>query len=116
MKERGKEEKIIRVARFRMGNEIRKERYWERVEDRRCRLCGWAEKSWEHVMKICDGGGDAEESEDFGGGWKWRGLDEKATRKKEKGRWCGWSDGEWRGRQRKKTGDGQRDEREREEG
>lgn len=31
LKERGKEEKIIRVARFRMGNEMRKERYWERV-------------------------------------------------------------------------------------
>lgn len=38
LKERGEEGKIIRVARFRIENEMREGRYWER-EDRRCRLC-----------------------------------------------------------------------------
>lgn len=29
-----------RIARFRMGNEMRESRYWEEEEKRSCRLCG----------------------------------------------------------------------------
>jgi len=53
LKEKRKEEKMIRVARFRLGNEMREGRYWEREEKRRCRLCGWAEETWEHVVEVC---------------------------------------------------------------
>lgn len=41
LREKGKEKRMIRIARFR-----------ER-EGRRCRICGWAEETWEHVMEVC---------------------------------------------------------------
>ena len=55
LKEKGKEERLVRIARFRLGNEMREGRYWEREEERRCRLCGWELESWEHVVEICMG-------------------------------------------------------------
>lgn len=39
-----------RVARFRMGNEMRESRYWEDEEKRKCRLCG---NEREHVWERC---------------------------------------------------------------
>lgn len=41
LKKRGKEERMMRVARFRLGNEIKEGRYWETEKKRRCRLCKW---------------------------------------------------------------------------
>ena len=38
-----------RVARFRLGNEMREGRYWEAEKKRVCRVCGWEEESSEHV-------------------------------------------------------------------
>jgi len=42
-----------RVARFRLGNEIREERYWEEEEKKLCRLCGDKVETWEHVWEEC---------------------------------------------------------------
>lgn len=42
-----------RVARFRLGNEMREGRYWEKEEERRCRICGGEEETWEHVLERC---------------------------------------------------------------
>ncbi|XP_076660673.1 uncharacterized protein LOC143364045, partial [Halictus rubicundus] len=41
-----KEEKWRRVARYRLGNEMRGGRYWEEEEERRCRRCGYEEETW----------------------------------------------------------------------
>ncbi|KYN10179.1 hypothetical protein ALC57_17696, partial [Trachymyrmex cornetzi] len=41
-----------RVARFRLGNEVRDGRYWEGEEERKCRFCGNGE-TWEHVWEEC---------------------------------------------------------------
>lgn len=41
------------VARFRMGEGVRKEMYWGREEDRRCRIYGGKEETWEHVWEEC---------------------------------------------------------------
>ncbi|KYN20536.1 hypothetical protein ALC57_07111 [Trachymyrmex cornetzi] len=38
------EERWRRVARFRLGNEVKEGRYWEEEEERKCRLCG---SGWE---------------------------------------------------------------------
>lgn len=47
------ESKWRRVARFRLGNEMKESRYWEKEEKRRCKLCGWRRESWEHVWEDC---------------------------------------------------------------
>lgn len=49
LRKKGKERRMIRVARFKLGSEMRGGRYWEKEEKRKCRLCGWAEETWEHV-------------------------------------------------------------------
>ena len=36
-----------RIARFRLGNEMRGGRYWEEEEERKCRVCGGEEETWE---------------------------------------------------------------------
>ncbi|XP_067217103.1 LINE-1 retrotransposable element ORF2 protein [Linepithema humile] len=55
-----------RVARFRLGNEVREGRYWEEEEKRRCRLCGGERETWEHVWEECrewkEGGGSWQEA------------------------------------------------------
>ena len=53
LKEIGKEARMTRIARFRMGNELREGRYWEEKEGRRCRECGEEVESWEHVLERC---------------------------------------------------------------
>lgn len=50
LREKGKEERMITIARFRLGSEMRG---GEEEEKRKCRICGWAEKTWEHVVKVC---------------------------------------------------------------
>ncbi|KYN17771.1 hypothetical protein ALC57_09941, partial [Trachymyrmex cornetzi] len=42
-----------RVTRFRLRNEVRKGRYWEGEEERKCRLCGNGVETWEHVWEGC---------------------------------------------------------------
>jgi len=44
-----KEERWQRVARFRLGDGMRGGKYWEGEEERKCRVCGWGEETWEHV-------------------------------------------------------------------
>lgn len=56
-----KEESMIRIARFRLGSEIRGSIEREREirkekEKKRCGLCGWKLESWEHV-NVCIGEG-----------------------------------------------------------
>lgn len=41
---KGKEGRMVRIAKFRLGSEMREGR-----EKRKCRLCGWAEER-EHVV------------------------------------------------------------------
>lgn len=49
------------MARFRVENEIRDGRYWLKREERLCRICGWDEKGWEHVLERCRREGEDEE-------------------------------------------------------
>lgn len=42
-----------RVARFKLGNEMRKGIYWEEEEKRACRLCEGKGETWEHVWEKC---------------------------------------------------------------
>lgn len=42
-----------RVARFRVGCEVRRGRYWEGQEKVSCRLCGGEKETWEHVWEEC---------------------------------------------------------------
>ena len=36
-----------------MGNQMRGGWYWRTEEERRCRVCGGEEESWEHVLDRC---------------------------------------------------------------
>ena len=68
-----------RVARFRLGCEMRGGRYWEEEEKRKCRVCAWGDETWEHVWEECTGWGDGrgwqevvgEVMDDEGGGEEW---------------------------------------------
>lgn len=55
----GKKGRMIRVARFRLESEMREGRYWEEKK-RRCKLCGWEEGIWKHVVEVCMGERDEE--------------------------------------------------------
>ena len=61
------EDKWSRVARYRLGNEMREGWYWEREEKRRCRICEGEEESWEHVLERC-----RREEEGIGKDWQER--------------------------------------------
>jgi len=70
---------------------MREGRYWEGEEKRRCRLCGWAEETWEHVVEVCmregeEGGRDKilEILEEDGRGDGW--MKKLQGRRGEKGR------------------------------
>lgn len=59
LERRGKEKSMIRIARFRLGNEMRSARYWETEEMKHCRICEAEDETWEHVLERCTrGGGD----------------------------------------------------------
>lgn len=60
-----KEERWQRVARFRLGDGMRGGRYWKEEEERKCRLCGWGEETWEHVWEECT---------DWGAEKGWQGM------------------------------------------
>jgi len=40
-----------RIARFRLGNEVKEGRYWEEEDKKVCRLCGGKEETWEHIWE-----------------------------------------------------------------
>lgn len=42
-----------RVARYRMGNEMRNNWYWRGEEERLCRMCGMKRECWQHVWEEC---------------------------------------------------------------
>nr|XP_034195024.1 golgin subfamily A member 6-like protein 6 [Osmia lignaria] len=58
-----KEERWRRVAKFRLGNEVKEAKYWEKEEERKCRLCGWEEETWEHIWERCAVGGEERKEE-----------------------------------------------------
>ncbi|XP_043276027.1 uncharacterized protein [Venturia canescens] len=58
LKKGWKEERWGRVARFRLGDEMRA--YWEQREGRECRMCTSSRETWEHVMEECTGWGAEE--------------------------------------------------------
>lgn len=49
LKEKMRKSSWRRIARFKLGNEMRESRYWKEKKSRKCRLCGGAKESWEHV-------------------------------------------------------------------
>ena len=109
LKKKGKEEKKIRVARYRLGNEMRGERYWMGGDANRCRICGWEQESWERVLERCSdggrGGGAGKSKGNSGGRRVWGAMDEESGQRK-KGRTGKGKGGEggrggckgWRGR------------------
>lgn len=57
------------VARFRCGAEERGRQRWRRDEGRRCRVCGQADETLEHMLADClEGVGTMEEILDGTGG------------------------------------------------
>lgn len=48
-----KENESNRIARYRLGYEMRGERYWMEENKRVSKICGWAEENWEHVLERC---------------------------------------------------------------
>jgi len=47
------EERCQRIAKYRLGNEMRGGMYWEKDEERKCRMCGMEEEDWKHVWDEC---------------------------------------------------------------
>lgn len=65
LKKGWEESRWRRALRFRMGNEIGENNYWEEEDKRICRLCEGETETWEHVWERWRTGGRA--------GRKWRG-------------------------------------------
>jgi len=42
------------IARYRCGNEIKRNQRWLKEEDRKCRMCGEEMESITHVLKECE--------------------------------------------------------------
>jgi len=47
------EERWQRVARFRLGEDMRGGKYWEREDRRKCRVCEGGEETWDHIWEEC---------------------------------------------------------------
>jgi len=102
------ESRVRRVARFRLGNEVREAYYWEEEEKRKCRLCGMGEETWEHVWEECRGWVEERSSwqvamkwvlsEEGEGEWWMRKLEKERKEKEEKVETggVGWERGEGR--------------------
>lgn len=41
------------VAKFRLDNEIRGGRYWMDGDKKKCKVCGWGQEAWGHVLEQC---------------------------------------------------------------
>lgn len=50
LREGGKEERMIKIAGFRLGSELKGGGYWKEEEKRKYRICGWEEETWEHLI------------------------------------------------------------------
>lgn len=46
-----RESRWQRIARYRLGNGMRGEKYWEKEEKKKCRICGIEDDTWEHVWE-----------------------------------------------------------------
>ncbi|EFN75876.1 hypothetical protein EAI_03061 [Harpegnathos saltator] len=86
------EKRWRRIARFRLGCELRGGRYWEEEEKRRCRMCGRREETWKHIWEECTGWGEERgwqemerEVGEEGKGEKWMKEVEKWWRGEEEG-------------------------------
>jgi len=53
LKKGWREKRWQRVAKFRLGDEMRGGRYWEKEEKRICRICENEEETWKHVWEGC---------------------------------------------------------------
>lgn len=53
LKKGWRENRWRRIARFRLGSEIRENRYWEKEENKLCKMCGGEVESWEYVWEGC---------------------------------------------------------------
>lgn len=42
------------MAKFRLGGEIKDNKYWKKEEERLCRVCEKQTETWEHVWEECD--------------------------------------------------------------
>lgn len=38
---------------FRLRDGIKEGKYWEKEEGKKCRICGWAMETWEHLWEEC---------------------------------------------------------------
>lgn len=41
------------MARYRLGDGIKRGRYWKEEKDKECRLCRRGEENWKHVWEDC---------------------------------------------------------------
>ncbi|KMQ87887.1 hypothetical protein RF55_12706 [Lasius niger] len=53
LKKGWEESRWQRVAKFRLGNGIRKNGYWKDEEEKKCRICGREGETWEHIWERC---------------------------------------------------------------
>lgn len=58
-----------RVIRFKLRNEIREGIYWEKEENKICRVCGGEIETWEHVWEKCRKGSIEREGYQQAVGW-----------------------------------------------
>lgn len=49
LKKEWKEKRWQRIVRFRLGNRMRGNKYWEKEERRKYKVCEWGKETWEHV-------------------------------------------------------------------
>ncbi|CAD6215483.1 GSCOCG00011222001-RA-CDS [Cotesia congregata] len=49
------EERWSRYARFRLGDCLKRNRYWEDRDNKLCNVFGLELESWEHVWEVCSG-------------------------------------------------------------
>lgn len=61
LKKGWEESRWRRILKFRMGNEIEENNYWEEEDKRICRLCEGETETWEHVWERWRTGGAVEE-------------------------------------------------------
>lgn len=76
LKKKWGESRWKRMARFRLRNEMLRNKYWEDEERKKCRLCGKKEESWVHVWKKCRRVGES-----------WQEAVREILGEKEKGEW-----------------------------
>lgn len=95
-----------RVARFRLGNEIREGKYWEEKEKKVCRLCGIEKETWEGCREWSKGKGSWQKvvgrilGKEGEGEWWMRELEKKRGKRRKERVWEGEGERGRRGGQR----------------